>query len=94
MELMQRIALAAIARGRGLGDGLLEEIDDWCGTGWPKWWPKPWPQPGPPPDPWRRSEVFLGGMLAAADLAARYDDPEAVAVLDKAADMLADAAVG
>ena len=37
---------------------------------------------------------LLGGLVAAADIAAHFDDPDVVGVFDKAIDMLGEAAVG
>ena len=45
---------------------LRAEIEDWCGTGWPRQWPKP-----KPPKGWDDSQVFAGAALAAADLGRR-----------------------
>ena len=47
-----------------------EDVDDWCGTGWPHRIPKP--KPGP--RPW---EIFLGGAVAATELAHSIEGKEA-----------------
>jgi hypothetical protein len=92
-RLMNRITAAALAGGRGFGGQFAEDLEDWCGTGWPRRWPKKGPVVGPQPDPWEVSQTYLGGMLAAAEISAHYDDPEVVAAFDKAIEMLGDAAV-
>lgn len=88
-HLMQEVVRAGIADGFGSAFG--EDIDQWCGTGWPKRWPVPPPEPDP--HPWRTGETLLGGMLALADVAAHYSDPRVVKVLDEAIEQLADAVV-
>ncbi len=74
-----------IVGGRdGGGRSLLDEIDDWCGTGWPKKWPKPKPR-----HDWDESQLFVGAALAAAALAEQYDhDPEMQETLGAAAERL------
>lgn len=92
-RLMNKITAAALAGGRGFGGQFIEDLDDWCGTGWPRRWPKKWPVLGPRPEPWDVSQVLLGGLLAAAEISAHYDDPDVVGAFDKAIDMLGEAAV-
>ncbi|MBK8447121.1 MAG: hypothetical protein IPL41_10705 [Micropruina sp.] len=92
-QAMQRVAGAAIARDGGFGGSFLSEIEEWCGTGWPRRWPKGWPVGGPQPDPRANAQVLLGALLAAAELSAYYDDREAVDALDKAVELLGEAAV-
>jgi len=92
VRLMNKVVEAALAGPKGFGGHFAEDLDDWCGTGWPRRWP--WPVPEPDPDPWYFAQVQLGGLLAAAEISAHYDDPEVVAVFDKAIDMLGEAAVG
>ncbi|HEY3545413.1 MAG TPA: hypothetical protein VGK17_04900 [Propionicimonas sp.] len=92
-RLMNKIAGAALAGGRGFGGQFADDLEDWCGTGWPRRWPKKGPVGGPQPDPWEVSQTYLGGMLVAAEISAHYDDPEVVAAFDKAIEMLGDAAV-
>ena len=93
-RLVQSLTSAAIiiVSGRqpcGAAAGLLEEIDDWCGTGWPRRWPRPRPPKG-----WDEGMVFAGGALAAAQLADQYDHvPEMQEALGAAASRLADRAV-
>lgn len=93
VALMHKLTAAALGGPDTFGDRLLRDIDDWCGTGWPHRWPKGWPVPGPRPDPRETAQMMLGGLLAAAEISAHYDDPEIVAVFDKAVDMLGEAAV-
>ncbi|KGN37521.1 hypothetical protein N803_14270 [Knoellia subterranea KCTC 19937] len=74
-----------------------EDIDDWCGTGWPKRWPRP-PQPWPwqVVDPRQRGvtpSTLLGGAMAAAELAASYPEGELQDLFAKAADQLTEAAL-
>jgi len=92
-QVMQHVAGGAIVRDGGFSGSFLSEIEDWCGTGWPRRWPKGDPVTGPSPEPWATSQVLIGAMLAAAELSAHYDDAEAVDALDKAVDMLGDAVV-
>lgn len=92
-QAMQRVAASAITRDGGFGGSFLSEIEDWCGTGWPRRWPKGWPVGGPQPDPRATAQILLGALLAAAELAAHYDDREAVDALDKAVELLGEAAV-
>lgn len=59
-----------------------EDIDDWCGTGWPHHIPKPHGD-GPDPLPW---QVFLGAAIAALELAhglAREDAEQVEAAAQK-----------
>lgn len=90
-RLMHKMAEAAIG---GFGGQFFDDLDDWCGTGWPRRWPKPRPVLDPSPQPWRTEQVFLGAILAAAEISAHYDDSEVVGMLDKAIEMLGEAAVG
>ncbi|HEY3337056.1 MAG TPA: hypothetical protein VGK18_01020 [Propionicimonas sp.] len=92
-RLMNKITAAALASGRGFGGQFMDDLDDWCGTGWPRRWPKGGPVLGPQPDPWFTREALLGGMLAAAEISAHYDDPEVIGAFDKAIEMLGEAAV-
>jgi len=71
------------------GGALLAEIDDWCGTGWPRRWPRP-----RPPQGWDEGMVFAGAALAAAQLADQYDHlPQMQEALGTAASRLAEQAV-
>jgi hypothetical protein len=94
VALMHKIAASALAGPDTFGDRFLRDIDDWCGNGWPRRWPRGWPVPGPRPDPRETAQVMLGGVLAAAEISGHYDDPEVVAVFDRAIDMLGEAAIG
>lgn len=91
--LLHKITAAAIASPEGFGAAFLRDVDDWCGTGWPHRWPKGWPVGGPRPGAQEISQMLLGGLLAAADISAHYDDPEIVEVFDKAIEMLGEAAL-
>lgn len=76
----------------------LEDIEDWCGTGWPRRWPLPGPVPEPDPrKEWRREtkqSTLLGGALAAAELASRYPAGELNDLFTKASEQLTEAAFG
>lgn len=50
-----------------------EDIDNWCGTGWPHHIPQP-KGGGPDPLPW---QVFLGAAVAAIELAHGLDGKDA-----------------
>ncbi len=94
-QLLENVLVSAIiiVGGKGAGEGagaLRAEIDDWCGTGWPRKWPQPKPRRG-----WDESLVFAGAAVAAASLAEQYDHaPEMQEALGAAAEQLAEAAVG
>lgn len=92
-RLMNKITAAALAGGRGFGGQFMDDLEDWCGTGWPRRWPKKGPVFGPQPEPWDVAQTYLGGMLAAAEISAHYDDPEVIGAFDKAIEMLGEAAV-
>ncbi|MFL6153241.1 MAG: hypothetical protein ACJ72B_12745 [Ornithinibacter sp.] len=92
-QLLENVLVSAIivVGGRDAGEGagaLRAEIDDWCGTGWPRKWPRP-----KPPKGWDDAQVFAGAALAAAGLAAQYDhSPQMQEALGAAAEQLAEAA--
>jgi len=83
------MATAAIAAGDGGDKTFMLDLDDWCGTGWPRRWPPP-----------RRfgteemSEVLIGAGLGASRLAAAYEDGPQREMFDAAANQLFDAALG
>ena len=92
-QLLQNVLYGAIivvgGRGEGAGKQFLDEIDDWCGTGWPRKWP--WPRP---PKGWDEGQVFAGAGIVAAALADQYDhDPEMQEALGAAAERLLDRSV-
>ena len=86
-QLLQNVLAGAIIieGGRdGTARALLADIEDWCGTGWPRRWPQP-----PPPDPWDPRQVFVGAAVAAAGLAMQYGhDAEMQEALGAAAERL------
>lgn len=92
-DLMRGVLLTSIIIVGGKDGGaraLLEEVDDWCGTGWPRRWP--WPTP---PKGWDDGQVFAAAAVTAAGLAAQYDhDADMQKALGKAAEMLMDRAAG
>ena len=90
-RLMHKLTAAALAGGNGFGGQFAEDIDDWCGTGWPRRWPRP--VIGPEPDRRVVAQIQLGGLLAAAEISAHYDDPRVVGAFDKVIDSLGEAAV-
>ena len=65
--------LAERAAGGGSFSKFVEDIDNWCGTGWPHHIPQP-KGGGPVPSPW---QVFLGGAVAAIELAHGLDGKDA-----------------
>ncbi|HMM96305.1 hypothetical protein [Phycicoccus sp.] len=65
--------LAERAAVHGSFSRFAEDIEDWCGTGWPHHIPKPKGE-GPDPLPWR---VFLGAAVAAVELAHGLDGTDA-----------------
>ncbi len=83
------VSAIIIVGGRGGTSAFMEDIDDWCGTGWPRKWPRP-----KSATDWDESVVFAGAALAAAGLADQYDHaPEMQEALGKAAEQLAERAV-
>ncbi len=89
---------AAAARGEEGPRWFLAEIEDWCGTGWPRWWPKPrrpWPWPWPDPDPrsWDEASMFLGAAVAAARMIDQFEDGTMQEILGAATDQLIDQAL-
>ena len=87
-QLVENLLVGAIivVGGReGGGKAFLDDIDDWCGTGWPRRWPKPKPR-----GEWDDGLVFAGAAVAAATLAEQYEhNPELQEVLGQAAERLA-----
>lgn len=72
----------------GRGEQFLADIDDWCGTGWPRRWPRP-----PKAEQWDQQVLFAGAAAAAATLAGQYGhDQEIQDVLAKAAEQLSEQA--
>lgn len=93
--VMARGIIVIGGRDEGARQAFLEDIDDWCGTGWPRRWPKP--RRGPFPDPRVEFELnpseLLGGALAAAELAAGYPEGELQDFFGKVAEQLTEAAL-
>ena len=96
--LVARGIIIVGGRDEGAHHAFLEDIDDWCGTGWPRRWPFPGPIPEPDPRRDRREDVkqstLLGGALAAAELASRYPAGELNDLFTKASEQLTEAALG
>ena len=70
-------------RDQDPGSAFLAQIEDWCGTGWPKRWPKPKPKG------WDQDLMFTGAALYAAHLASHYDhNPPMQEALGSAAERL------
>ena len=85
------MAVAAIGQGEGGQRTFLSDVDDWCGTGWPRRWP--WP----PPKGAGRDDIVslqLGAGVAAAVVAAGYEDGQMREMFESASTMLLDAAIG
>ena len=85
------MALTAIGQGEGGSRTFLADIDDWCGTGWPRRWPWPPPKGNGGED---LVSLQLGAGIAAAHLAAGYEDGELRETFESAANRLFDAALG
>lgn len=102
LEAMARGIIIVGGRGDDAPGAFMMDIEDWCGTKWPRRWPWPGPGPFPEPDPDPRAlrgadlhvQAMLGGALAAAELAARYPQGEMRDLFDKAAEQLTEAALG
>lgn len=94
LDVMARGIIVIGSRDEGARQAFLDDIDDWCGTGWPRRWPKP--RRGPFPDPRQELDpsVLLGGALEAAELAASYPAGELQDLFAKAAEQLTEAALG
>jgi hypothetical protein len=94
-QMLWGLARSIIVQGgRELGEAqqiFMTEIDDWCGTGWPRRWPFPWPDPDPRDD--LRTALLLGGAIGATGLAAHYPQGELRDLFEKSAGMLLDAAL-
>lgn len=93
LSVMARSIIVVGGRDGAAIDAFLEDIEDWCGTGWPRRWPRP--GPGPAPDPRENADLsaLLGGALAAAELAASYPGGELQELFEGAAEQLTDAAL-
>jgi len=84
------MATAAIGQGEGGTRSFLSDIDDWCGTGWPRRWPFP------PPKGLDRDDLtslLLGAGVAAAHIAAGYEDGPMRETFEAAANQLFDTAI-
>ncbi|WP_420114217.1 hypothetical protein [Pseudactinotalea sp.] len=84
------MAMAAIGQGEGGTRSFMIDIDDWCGTGWPRKWP--WP----PPKSLGRDDLAslqLGAGIAAAHLAAGYEGGPMQELFEAAATQLFDTAI-
>lgn len=93
LSVMARGIIVVGGRDAGARDAFFEDIEDWCGTGWPRRWPRP--RPGPFPDPRESFDLpaLLGGGLAAAELAASYPEGELQDLFTKVAEQLTEAAL-
>ncbi|HQD22181.1 MAG TPA: hypothetical protein PKY27_07990 [Arachnia sp.] len=89
-----------LVRNRDGAKGFLLDIDDWCGTGWPRRWPFPWPRPNwadvlkDPRQGGLAVDFQLGGAIAAAHLSAHFMDGEMRDLFDGASNSLLDVAIG
>lgn len=66
-SLLRSAIIVVSGREETPGRRFLAEIDDWCGTGWPRKWPRP------RTTSWDADLMFTGAALHAAHLAAHYD---------------------
>jgi hypothetical protein len=85
---------------------VIELIDEWCGTPWPKGWPWPWPGPrpneghgvpwvsGPHPEPWDIARGRVVGAVIFASMASRLSPGALSDALADGADRLVEAALG
>jgi hypothetical protein len=81
--LLHGAIIVAGGRDHDPGRAFLSQIDDWCGTGWPRKWPRPKPKG------WDQGLMFAGAALYAAHLASHYDhSPDMREALGSAADQL------
>lgn len=88
-EQVLLMASMAIAVGEGGDKTFMADLDDWCGTGWPRRWPRP--------KRFGQEEIvdlLLGAGMGAARLAAAYEDGPQREMFDAAANQLFDAALG
>lgn len=92
VQMLQRVATSAMAGGgRKFAQAFSDDIDDWCGTGWPRRWP--FPEPDPSPQPWWQSnDVLIGAALAAAEISVHYAEGPMRDMYSEAAEKLAGAA--
>lgn len=94
---VMRLAVEQEATGTFDGQWLLELVDDWCGTPWPRKWPWPGagPRPGegPQPDPWDVQQARLVGAIVFSSVADRLGDTELSGVLHKSVQRLAETAL-
>ena len=82
-SLLHGAIIVVGGRDQDPGSTFLSEIEDWCGTGWPKKWPKPKPKG------WDQNLMFTGAALYAANLASQYDhNPPMQEALGSAAEQL------
>lgn len=84
------MAIAAIGSGEGGDKTLLLDVEDWCGTGWPRRWPPPKPKLDGDDD---LAGFQLGAAFAAAQLAAAYEDGRMQELFTVAADQLLEASL-
>ena len=76
--------------GEAEGHALVDDVEDWCATGWPPRWTAPGPSTR-----YDRSMVFAGGAVAAAHLAGSEGRLRCLrGSLELASNLLAEAAVG
>jgi len=76
--------------GHGGSSLIAQEIEDWCGTGWPRHWPFPVP-PTPDPDPrWNVADAQFVASLVLAEAAGRMAEGDLRDALTKGAEQLMD----
>jgi len=82
-RLLNSAIIVVGGREESPGRAFLAEIDEWCGTGWPRRWPRPKPRG------WDNEAMFTGAALYAAHLAAHYEhNPDMQEALGAAVDQL------
>ncbi len=82
------MGVAAIAAGDGGARTFMQDLDDWCGTGWPRRWPRPKKL-----DAEEIRDVLLGAAFGAAHLAGGYEGGEMGEAFTAAAKQAFDAAL-
>jgi hypothetical protein len=95
-ELVRQAVVMEATGGAG-ASFVIDEIDDWCGSGWPRHWPFPWPGPHRDGDGIDPDWITTGTAVAAivfASAAARMSEGELHTAFAAGADRLAGAAVG
>lgn len=91
---MAMMATAAVAQGEEGARTFMRDVEDWCGTGWPRRWPWPPPVRQDRDDRDDHVSMLLGAGIAAAQVAAGYEEGVMRETFEAAAEQLFDAAIG